>query len=320
MELSTDGFARLPLSVPPLGEQAAIVKYLGHAHARIDRAIAAKRKMIALLEEQKRAIIHQTVTRGLDPSVPLKDSGIPWLGQIPAHWEAERLGWHVDLLTGFPFESVGFASGPDTTRLLRGINVGVDVVRWDDVVGWPEHATESADRYSLRVGDLVLGMDRPVVGSGVRVAQLGPTDLPSLLVQRVARIRPRATALAGWVKFLLAGSGFQDYLAPIFTGISVPHLSPSQIRDFVVPVPAVSEQREILAHIHEHSATTAKTIDRARQEVELLREFRARLTSDVVTGQVDVREIATTLPELTDALPEVDDELDEFLDAESGHR
>ena len=83
--------ARDLVPIPPADEQAAIVKYLGHAHAQIDRAIAAKRKLIALLEEQKQATIHQAVTRGLDPSVPLKDSGIPWLGEIPAHWRTGRL-------------------------------------------------------------------------------------------------------------------------------------------------------------------------------------------------------------------------------------
>lgn len=77
--------------IPPVDEQAAIVKYLGHANARIDRAIAAKRKLIALLEEQKQAVINQAVTRGLDPSAPLKDSGIPWLRNIPARWVSIRL-------------------------------------------------------------------------------------------------------------------------------------------------------------------------------------------------------------------------------------
>ncbi len=90
VHLTVGSLKQVELAVPPADEQAAIVKYLGHAHARIDRAIAAKRKLIALLEEQKQAIIHQAVTRGLDPTVPLKDSGIPWLGEIPAHWATAR--------------------------------------------------------------------------------------------------------------------------------------------------------------------------------------------------------------------------------------
>ena len=82
---------RLHVHVPPLDEQAAIVRFLDWANGRLERAIRAKRKVIALLNEQKQAIIHRAVTRGLDPSVPLKPSGIPWLGDIPQHWEVRRL-------------------------------------------------------------------------------------------------------------------------------------------------------------------------------------------------------------------------------------
>ena len=83
-------FKRMPVLIPPPEEQAAIVRFLDHENRRIDRAIRAKKKLIALLNEQKQAIIHQAVTRGLDPTVPLKPSGIPWLGDIPQHWEVQR--------------------------------------------------------------------------------------------------------------------------------------------------------------------------------------------------------------------------------------
>jgi type I restriction enzyme S subunit len=81
----------MPVALPPPDEQAAIVRFLDWANGRLERAIRAKRKVIALLNEQKQAIIHRAVTRGLDPSVPLKPSGIPWLGDIPQHWEVRRL-------------------------------------------------------------------------------------------------------------------------------------------------------------------------------------------------------------------------------------
>ncbi len=85
-----DDFKRMPVPAPPPDEQAAIVRFLDWANGRLERAIRAKRKVIALLNEQKQAIIHRAVTRGLDPSVPLKPSGIPWLGDIPQHWEMSR--------------------------------------------------------------------------------------------------------------------------------------------------------------------------------------------------------------------------------------
>jgi type I restriction enzyme S subunit len=84
-------YANMPLPIPPLDEQRAIADFVGVMDARITRFIAAKRRMIALLEEKKLAVINQAVTRGLDPDVPLKDSGVDWLGEIPAHWELQRL-------------------------------------------------------------------------------------------------------------------------------------------------------------------------------------------------------------------------------------
>lgn len=97
LRLYTDRFGILPIPLPPPDEQAAIVRFLDHANQRIERCIRGKRKLIALLNEQKQAIIHRAVTRGLDPNVPMKDSGVPWLGQIPAHWEcaALRRYWNV---------------------------------------------------------------------------------------------------------------------------------------------------------------------------------------------------------------------------------
>jgi len=90
-DLSIPGMRQIPVLVPPSEEQAAIVRFLDWANGRLERTIRAKRKVIALLNEQKQAIIHRAVTRDLDPSVPLKPSGIPWLGDIPQHWEVVRI-------------------------------------------------------------------------------------------------------------------------------------------------------------------------------------------------------------------------------------
>ena len=135
-------------SIPP-AEQAAIVRFLSWVTARLDRASRAKRKVIALLNEQKQAIIHRAVTRGIDPTVSLKPSGIPWLGGIPEHWEVRRLGHAIRLQTGFPFASSGFAQGEDIVRLLRGINVTPGGIRWDAVVRWQRRPNDGLDEFAL---------------------------------------------------------------------------------------------------------------------------------------------------------------------------
>ncbi len=143
----------------------------------------------------------------------------------------------------------------------------------------------------------MLGMDRPIIGSGVRVAAIQKSDVPSLLVQRVARLRPTARLDADYLLILLHSRMFADYMEPIFTGISVPHLSPEQIKGFCLPLPPLDEQRAIVAltmvQTEGIDATAAKLCD----EISLLQEYRTRLTTDVVTGKLDVREAASKLPD-----------------------
>lgn len=280
---------RTPLALPSLDEQRAIADFLDAMDERITRFIEAQRRMIALLEEQKQAIINQAVTRGLDSDVPMKPSGVDWLGDIPAHWEVTKLGRVINLLTGFPFKSDGFSQSDSDMKLLRGINIVPGGIRWESVVHWPQEQLREFEGYSLHCGDIVLGMDRPIISTGVRVARIESDDVPSLLLQRVARIRPRRQVSGEHVMRLLNSSGFREYLEPIFTGISVPHLSPEQIRGFPIAIPPIGEQAAISAHIDQVSAQVDATTHRQLREIDLIQEYRTRLISDVVTGKLDVR-------------------------------
>ena len=297
------------VAVPPLPEQSAIVRFLDHVDRRIRRYIRAKQKLITLLEEQRQAIIHRAVTRGLDPDVRLKPSGVEWLGDVPAHWEVVRSSRLVMLTTGFPFTSEGFSHDEGDIRLLRGINIAPGRIRWEAAVRWPTSQARDFVEYALREGDIVLGMDRPIVRGGVRVAVIGRADVPSLVLQRVARIRTRSGLDASFAFLLLGGKSFADYLAPIFTGISVPHISPEQIGSFRIALPPPSEQRRIVNWVQANTLTLKALAESARSELDLLREYRTRLISDVVTGKLDVREAAAHLPEETGE-PEPLDETD----------
>jgi type I restriction enzyme S subunit len=310
-----DELKHLVFPLPSVPEQAAIVRFLDWANGRLERAIRAKRKVIALLNEQKQAIIHRAVTRGLDPAVPLKPSGIPWLGDIPQHWEVRRLGHAIDLQTGFPFASTGFVQSESDTRLLRGINVTPSGLRWDSVVRWQRKQGDGLDEFALEIGDITLGMDRPIVGTGVRAATVQENDIPSLLLQRVARLRPKNKLDANFLLLLLRGRLFRDYIAPIFTGISVPHLSPEQIKGFKVPLPTLVEQRCIVSHLAAETRGLDNAATRLEREICLLREYRTRLVADVVTGKLDVREAATRLPD--EAPLDTDDDTDPSLDPEA---
>ena len=203
--LRPEHFRMIYTPEPPSDEQDAIVRFLDWANGRLERAIRTKRKVIALLNEQKQAIIHCAVTHGLDPSVPLKPSGIPWLGDIPQHWEILRLGNLVDLLTGFPFPSEGFDKSGNGIRLLRGVNVTPSGIRWKDTVYWVRQSEDSLEEFVLKQGDIILGMNRPAIASGIRVSTVQEEDTPALLLQRVARLRPTKRLDARLLLFLLRG-------------------------------------------------------------------------------------------------------------------
>jgi len=295
--LRPEHFKMIYSCLPPVPEQSAIVRFLDHADRRIRRYIRAKQKLSKLLEEQKQAIIHRAVTRGLDPNVRLKPSGVEWLGDVPEHWEVARLGRLIELVTGFPFKSDGFTQDAEDMRLLRGVNISPGKIRWADVVRWPLSERNKYSAFELLVGDIVLGMDRPLIQSGTRVAIVAEPDVPALLLQRVARIRPRDDLQSEFLTLLLGGKAFADYLTPIFTGISVPHLSPEQIQSFCFALPTDNEQREIVRGTAEKTRKTDVTISNADREIQLLREYRTRLIADVVTGKLDVREAAARLPD-----------------------
>jgi type I restriction enzyme S subunit len=180
--------------------------------------------------------------------------------------------------------------------LLRGINVTPTGIRWDAVVRWERKPSDGLDEFALAFGDIVLGMDRPIIASGVRAAIVEEKDTPSLLLQRVARLRPTDRLDTTFLLLLLRGRLFAEYIAPIFTGISVPHLSPEQIRGFKVMLPPFDEQRGIVDFIKSETQTLNTALTRAEREIELLREYRTRLVADVVTGKLDVRAAARQLP------------------------
>ena len=293
----------LSLPFPPLPEQAAVVRFLDHADRRIRRYIRAKQKLIALLEEQKQAIIHQAVTGQIDvrtgrPYPAYKTSGVEWLGRVPEDWEVLRLGRLIALTVGFPFKSDGFTQSDGDMRLLRGVNVAPGRVRWEDVVRWPASDVARFAEYRLQVGDITLGMDRPVIGGGIRVAAVAQSDVPSLLLQRVARIRPKQRLLGEFALGLLGGRRFSDYLVPIFTGVSVPHLSPEQIGAFPLALPSIAEQVRIVEYLRSGVDVLHASVERAHEEIALLGEYRTRLIADVVTGRLDVGEAAAGLPEV----------------------
>ena len=156
-----------------------------------------------------------------------------------------RLGDHANLITGNPFKSSGYAVSLGGIRLLRGDNVAQGRIRWDNAKYWPAEDIAAYQKYQLKAGDVILAMDRPWIGAGLKYAELRPEDVPSLLVQRVACIRAFPTLDQRFLARLIGSPAFTAYVLGVQTGTAVPHISGKQIQHFEFALPSLRDQQAI---------------------------------------------------------------------------
>ena len=158
-----------------------------------------------------------------------------------------RLGEVADFLTGFPFKSANYTDESVGIRLIRGDNIMQGAMRWEGVKRWPAHLANQSEDYRLSPGDVVLAMDRPWIEAGLKFAALSDDDCPSLLVQRVTRLRGTERIDKGFLRYVIGGRHFTDYVLAVQTGTAVPHISGGQIKAFQFLLPDIAEQRSIVS-------------------------------------------------------------------------
>ena len=262
------------VAMPSLPEQAAIGRFLDHADLRIRRYIRAKQKLIALLEEQKRAIVHVAVNRGLDPGVRLKPSGVDLLGDVPEHWEVKRLKW--------------------VTRLQRGYDLPAE-----RRVPGPFPVVSSG-------GPIGTHSEAKCVAPGVVLGRYGSTDAVFYVEQD---FWPHNTSLfvtdfhnniPRWCYHLLGSITKADHAGKS----AVPGVDRKDLFQIVVAVPPVAEQLRIVRSIAVDLESLNHALLAAQRVVDLVREFRARLLADVVLGKLDVRAVAAQLPDVDSIVAE----------------
>jgi len=172
------------------------------------------------------------------------DDEIPF--DIPDTWEWVRLGSVVDMLSGFAFKSTDFRN-KGRHRLLRGINLGVGNIRWDETV-YVDEIPEKLEIYQILKNDVLIGLDRPWISGGIRVAIYDETE-ETYLVQRVLRIRKTRAITEGYIALILHSNLFKNSVEGQTTGISVPHISPTQVGNVAIPLPPIAEQKRIITQI-----------------------------------------------------------------------
>jgi type I restriction enzyme S subunit len=290
-------FKYLPCLQPPLEDQSAIVRFLDYTDRRIRRYIRAKQKLIALLNEQKQAIIHKAVTRGLDPNVRLKPSGVEWLGDVPEHWEVTRL---KNLLCG-PLVNGLFKKKDDYGFGVPLVNVA-DLYN-DDYMVHPSSlervnaSNDEIDRYRVKSGDIFFVRSSLKVEGTGRSAMMDSSEPDTVFECHVVRGRPNPSVVIP--KFLILQLNsyvLQHHIISRANTVTMSTVPQGAISTLSAWVPRIDEQREILHFIEEKCAPIHVAIERAQHEISLIKEYRTRLIADVVTGKLDVREVAARLP------------------------
>ncbi len=295
-ELSRTLLAAFRIPLPPLPEQRAIVCYLDHVDRRIRRYVVAKRKLIALLEEEKQAIVNQAVTRGLDSNVRLKPSGVEWLGHVPEHWELPRLRNLGNALIGLTYAPQDLADEEDGMLVLRASNIANGQLVYGDNV----YVSSSVpSKLITQEGDILIcsrSGSRTLVGKNARIDadSAGTTFGAFMTVFR----GPHNDYL-----HQVFNSKFFEYQSAAFFTSTINQLTLGILYDMKVPFPPGEERLPILQHIEDKTTPVNKAIARARRQIELVNEYRTRLIADVVTGKLDVREAAALLPEAGEAEP-----------------
>lgn len=312
-------FKRMPSPVPPFEEQRHITRFLDAVGSKAQRFIRNKRRLIELLKEQKQNVINQAVTRGLDPNVKLKPSGVEWIGDIPAHWEVRRLKF---LATKFG-SGVTPRGGATVYKksgipFLRSQNIHFDGLSLENVAFISEEIHFEMRNTHVQPYDVLLNITGASIG---RVCSV-PVDFTHGNVnQHVCIIRPKLNQVSSdYLSRFLSVPVVQQEILFEQNGASREGLTLDSIKNIWILVPPFLEQREILEHIQEKSVEIDQAITRAQREIELMREYRTRLISDVVTGQVDVRgievpevaeeELLVSEEDTTDADDMIDDERD----------
>ena len=287
--LTADAIRNGVLPSPPLAEQRAIADFLDRETARIDALVAKKEESIRLLQEKRTALIGRAVTQGLDPNVPLTDSGVEWLGEIPAHWEVKRTKFAAKLRSGHTPSRQKPEYWKNCTIPWFGL---ADV--WQVREGQVEYVHETAEKIS-EIG-LANSAARLLPDGTVILSRTASVGFSAILGVEMATTQD-------FVNWVCGRSLRPEYLLYVFRamgpefrrltmGSTHQTIYMHDVADFLTPVPPLPEQERIVAFVRHETAAIDGLMAKARQASERLEEFRAALIFAAVTGRIDVREVA----------------------------
>ena len=285
-DLNWSKIAPIPLTLPSAQEQQAIADYLDEKTAEIDGLVADCEREVELLQEYRKAVISEAVTKGLDPSAPMKDSGIEWVGQIPEGWRVvrlgefaytrARLGWRA--LKADEYVDDGFP-------MYSAFNIVDERFVTEPVNYITEFRYLESPEIMLSVGDVMLVKDGAGVGKCAVVRQL---DGPATVNGSIALITPNQEIESRYLYYFFESNSFQHFSRMLMGGMGVPHLFQRDIKLMNVLLPEFMEQEKIADHLDAKTAEIDSLIEAKQTMADKLREYRKSLISEAVTGKFKV--------------------------------
>lgn len=285
-ELQRSWLCNFRLPVPTTSEQGLIVGFLDHRTALIDKAISIKEKQIALLKERRQILVHKAVTKGLNPDVPTKDSGVEWIGEIPEHWEVKRLKYILKSQGRIGFK--GYTTSDLVDQNEGALTLGASHLDWDGNINLIEPVYISWKKYYESPEIMVSRNDIIIVQRGstcgkVALIQddLGPTTInPSLVLLK--QISGDSEYIFYGIKVVLSG------ILNLVSNTAIPMLSQFQINNIAIAVPPRREQQLIVSALKHRARKIDGAISIKEQEIQKLKEYKATLINSAVTGKIKI--------------------------------
>lgn len=277
------------MTIPELQEQNKIVSFLDSETSRIDNLIAKQEKLIEKLEEHRKSVISHAVTKGLDPNVPMRDSGSEWLGEVPETWKVTYLKYQTKKITSGKTPLGGATVYTDSgVTFLRSQNIYNDGLHLEDVSYIPDHIHQDMKGSEVYTNDILLNITGASIGRTCLVeSEIGTANVN----QHVCIIRPKYVYHAKWISMFLKANAAQSQISFYQNGAGREGLNFSQIGNIRLPLPSMEEQCQILESIEAKSLKIEKLISKQKELIAKLKEYRTSIISHAVTGKIDVRDL-----------------------------
>lgn len=286
--ISALDISNIPIPLPSIEEQTDITNYLNHKISQIDDLIAKKERLIQLLEEERTAVINQAVTKGLDPTVKMKDSGIEWLGEIPEHWEVAKFNLFILIRHGHQFMNYDFTEdGIKVIKITQLHKDGfLDLSKCSYV---SNNQVENYQSILIKEHDILMCLTGGTIGKIIRVGEVNEPLLQNYRVGHFssADIKKISNDFIFW---LMSSESIISQIFFQMRETGQPNIGMEDFGRMRITIPPIIEQENIVKHLIKKTDEISKIITQSKQEIDLLKEYKTALISEVVTGKLDVRE------------------------------